>query len=55
MYEQLFGFKEKPFTILPDPAYLYMSRIHRLALVHLEYGLMHRAGFIVISGDIGTG
>jgi general secretion pathway protein A len=55
MYEAFFGFREKPFTILPDPAYLYLSRQHRLALVHLEYGLLHRAGFIVISGEIGTG
>ena len=55
MYETFFGFREKPFTILPDPAYLYLSRQHRLALVHLEYGLLHRAGFIVISGEIGTG
>lgn len=55
MYETFFGFREKPFTLLPDPAYLYLSRQHRLALVHLEYGLLHRAGFIVISGEIGTG
>jgi general secretion pathway protein A len=55
MYEAFFGFREKPFTLLPDPAYLYLSRQHRLALVHLEYGLLHRAGFIVISGEIGTG
>jgi general secretion pathway protein A len=55
MYETFFGFREKPFTLLPDPAYFYLSRQHRLALVHLEYGLLHRAGFIVISGEIGTG
>lgn len=55
MYEAFFGFREKPFTLLPDPAYLYMSRQHRLALAHLKYGLLHRAGFIVISGEIGTG
>jgi general secretion pathway protein A len=44
MYEAFFGFREKPFTLLPDPTYLYLSRQHRLALVHLEYGLLHRAG-----------
>jgi len=55
MYEKFFGFKEKPFSIIPDASYFYQSRQHRLALAQLEYGLLNRVGFIVISGDIGTG
>ncbi len=55
MYEKFFNFKEKPFSIIPDATYFYQSRQHRLALAQLEYGLMNRVGFIVISGDIGTG
>jgi general secretion pathway protein A len=55
MYENFFGFKEKPFSIIPDASYFYQSRQHRLALAQLEYGLLNRVGFIVISGDIGTG
>ncbi len=55
MYEKFFGFKEKPFSIIPDASYFYQSRQHRLALAQLEYGLLNRVGFIVISGNIGTG
>jgi len=55
MYESFYGFKEKPFSLLPDPSFLYMSRQHKMALALLEYGLMNQAGFTVISGDIGTG
>ncbi len=55
MYEKFFGFKEKPFSIIPDASYFYQSRQHRLALAQLEYGLLNRVGFIVISGEIGTG
>jgi type II secretory pathway predicted ATPase ExeA len=47
--------KEKPFTLLPDPGFLYLSNKHRMALTLLEYGLMNQAGFTVISGDIGAG
>lgn len=55
MYEKFYGLSERPFRILPDPDYLYLSAKHRLALVYLEYGLMNQAGFIVITGEIGTG
>lgn len=55
MYESFYGLKEKPFSLLPDPSFLYMSSKHRMALVMLEYGLMNQAGFTVISGGIGTG
>lgn len=55
MYEAFYGFREKPFSILPDPGFLYFSRKHSLALDLLEYGLMNQAGFNVITGEIGTG
>jgi len=55
MYETFYGFREKPFSILPDPAFLYPSRKHSMALDLLEYGLMNQAGFNVITGEIGTG
>ena len=55
MYEAFYGFSEKPFSILPDPSFLYLSHKHRTALDLLEYGLMNQAGFNVITGEIGTG
>jgi type II secretory pathway predicted ATPase ExeA len=55
MYENFYGFREKPFSLLPDAGFLYLSAKHRMALTLLEYGLMNQAGFTVISGDIGTG
>lgn len=55
MYESFYGFREKPFSLLPDCGFLYLSGKHRMALTLLEYGLMNQAGFAVISGDIGTG
>ncbi len=55
MYEKFFNLKECPFRLPPDPEYLFLSNQHKLALVHLEYGLTHQAGFIVITGEIGTG
>ncbi len=55
MYESFYHLREKPFTLLPDPGFLYLSSKHRMALTLLEYGLMNQAGFTVISGDIGAG
>ena len=55
MYESFYKLTEKPFTLLPDPGFLFLSAKHRMALTLLEYGLMNQAGFTVISGDIGTG
>jgi general secretion pathway protein A len=55
MYTQFYNLKSKPFTLLPDPEYLFLSQKHKTALVYLEYGLMNQAGFIVITGEIGTG
>jgi len=55
MYQNFYGFREKPFSLLPDSGFLYLSGKHRMALTLLEYGLMNQAGFTVISGEIGTG
>jgi putative secretion ATPase (PEP-CTERM system associated) len=55
MYESYYQFREKPFSLLPDAGFLFLSKQHRMALTLLDYGLMNQAGFTVISGDIGTG
>ncbi|MHB8347653.1 MAG: ExeA family protein [Acidiferrobacterales bacterium] len=55
MYEKFYGLREKPFSLLPDPSFLYPSPKHRMALVLLEYSLMNQSGFSVITGEIGTG
>ncbi len=55
MYETFFGLKEKPFSLLPDPDFLFMSSKHSLALSILEYSLAGQAGFCAITGDIGSG
>jgi len=55
MYETFYGLREKPFSLLPDPGFLYFSKQHRMALVLLEYGLMSQVSFSVVTGGIGTG
>ena len=55
MYEHYYGFAHRPFQLLPDPGFLFRSKKHEKALTLLEYGLFDRTGFIVISGEIGTG
>ncbi len=55
MYEAFYGLRARPFSILPDPGFLYFSRKHKVALDLLEYGLSQAAGFCVVSGPIGTG
>jgi len=55
MYEAFYGLKEKPFSIQPDPDFLFLGRRHSLAYAMLEYGIRNRAGFSVISGEIGCG
>jgi len=55
MYEAFYGLREKPFSIQPDPDFLYMGKRHSLAYTMLEYALQNRAGFTVICGDIGCG
>ncbi len=55
MYESFYGFKEKPFSLLPDPSFLFLATQHSNALAMLEYGLASQAGFTVITGEIGCG
>ncbi|MEJ5366535.1 MAG: AAA family ATPase [Desulfosoma sp.] len=55
MYTDHFGLKTLPFSLTPDPEFLYLSRVHDLALTHLEYALVHRAGFVALTGEIGAG
>jgi general secretion pathway protein A len=55
MYTRYYGFKSRPFDLLPDPRFLYLSKEHELALTHLEYGITDNKGFIVLTGDVGTG
>src|SRR5918996_1914380 len=55
MYERFYALRERPFALSPDPDYLYPSRVHREALDYLRYGLESHAGFIVITGEIGSG
>ena len=55
MYEKHFGFKIKPFQTIPNPEVFYPSPKHENALTYLEYGLMERTGFILLTGEIGSG
>ena len=55
MYAEYFGLKQEPFSIAPDPHYLFMSERHREALAHLLYGIRGGGGFVLLSGEIGAG
>jgi general secretion pathway protein A len=55
MYLDFYGLKEKPFSLTPDPQFLYLSESHRTAIDSLLYGIEQREGFMVVTGDIGTG
>ncbi|MBA4366508.1 MAG: hypothetical protein C0403_02600 [Desulfobacterium sp.] len=55
MYKAFFGFKERPFKLVPDPAYLYLGQSHEDALGHLNYAVRQGDGFVVITGEVGTG
>src|SRR5437762_2118816 len=55
MYTKFFGLKQEPFSIAPDPRYLYMSERHREALAHLLYGVSAGGGFVQLTGEVGTG
>jgi len=55
MYTRFFGLKQQPFSLAPDPRYLYMSKRHREALAHLLYGVGGGGGFVLLSGEIGAG
>ena len=55
MYLNHFGLDRKPFDISPDPSFLWMSENHKEALAHLKYGIIDDKGFLVLTGDVGTG
>lgn len=55
IYNSHFGFRERPFTLVPDPDFLFWSRSHRLAYTMLEYGILTRSPITVITGEIGAG
>ncbi len=55
MYESFYGLKENPFNVTPNPEYIYLGENHREALAQLLYGVKERKGFIVITGEVGTG
>jgi len=55
MYNAFFGFKQNPFNLSPDPAFLFRSQHHEEALANLIYGVQSRKGFIVLTGEVGTG
>lgn len=55
MYNSHFGFREKPFKLVPNPDFLYLSKVHEIALAHLTYAVSQGDGFVVITGEVGTG
>ena len=55
MYEQYYGFVQPPFTLTPDPRFLYRSESHEEAITLLQQAIRRKEGFIVLTGDIGTG
>jgi general secretion pathway protein A len=55
MYEEFYGLREKPFTLTPDPRFFFLSENHRGAYEHLLYGIKEKEGFILITGEVGSG
>jgi general secretion pathway protein A len=55
MYNSHFGLTQAPFSIAPDPRFLYMSDQHREALAHLLFGVSSNGGFVLLTGEVGTG
>ena len=55
MYEAFFKLKAKPFELVPNPAFIYMSRSHKKAMHYLYYGIREKAGFILLTGEVGSG
>lgn len=55
MYEAFFNLKQKPFDLLPDPDFLFMSSSHKKVLSYLDYGIRERVGFILLTGEVGSG
>src|SRR6267142_1462735 len=55
MYEAFYNLKERPFNLTPDPKFIYFTEKHCEGLANLVYGIRERKGFIVLSGEVGTG
>ncbi|MGB7573152.1 MAG: AAA family ATPase [Thermodesulfobacteriota bacterium] len=55
MYLNFYGFREKPFNLTPDPRFVFLSKTHKEAFAHLLYGINNRAGFIALTGEVGSG
>ncbi len=55
MYEEFFGLKLKPFELVPSPDFLFMSRSHKKALTYLKYGITEKVGFMLLTGEVGSG
>lgn len=55
MYESFFNLHSKPFDLLPDPRFIYLSKSHKKALTYLDYGIMERSGFVLLTGEVGSG
>jgi len=55
MYLDFHGFREKPFSLTPDPRFIFLSKTHKEAFAHLLYGINNRAGFIALTGEVGSG
>jgi putative secretion ATPase (PEP-CTERM system associated) len=55
MYEAFFNLRKKPFELVPDPEFIFLSRGHKKALTYLDYGIRERAGFILLTGEVGSG
>ena len=55
MYTEFYGLKEKPFNLTPSPRFLYLGETHKEALALLTYGVVERKGFILLTGEVGTG
>ncbi len=55
MYLDFYGFREKPFNLTPDPRFIFLSKNHKEAFAHLLYGILNRVGFILLTGEVGSG
>src|SRR5512138_3951436 len=55
MYCSYYNFTCKPFDLVPNPEFIYLSRTHKRAITYLEYGIKERAGFVLLTGEVGSG
>lgn len=55
MYVSFFNLRTKPFDLLPDPSFIYLSKSHKKALTYLDYGIRERSGFVLLTGEVGSG